>query len=258
MLTKKQTQKSEKLLSTLRDIGMGGKEAGVYMAAIALGDASVSAIAREAGIKRTTAYSVIDSLTQKGFMRMEMKKWKRCFAAENPDKLVSLLEVRKKNFERLLPNFSALYNLKGDTNLVKYYEGHAAIKMLYNDLLDSIECGEDYLVISNDDKWFGLDPEYFQEFTEKRARLNIHTRLLLKDSEAARHHKKFEKNFSEEIRFLPKKVELNTNMVVTSTKLIIHQLIPPVHVLVIETKSIIDLHQQLFEIIWASVAEEQR
>ena len=256
MLTKKQTQKSEKLLSVLIDIGMSDKEAEVYMAALALGAASVSAIAREAGIKRTTAYSVIDSLAQRGFMRVEMKKWKRYFAAENPDKLVSLLEVRKNSFERLLPDFSALYNLKGNANLVKYYEGHAAIKSLYNDLLNSVEPREDYLVISNDDRWFGLDPEYFQEFTEKRAKLNIHARLLLKDSEAARHHKKFEKNFSEEIRFLPKKVELNTNVVITPTKLVMHQLIPPVHVLVIETKSIIDLLKQLFEVIWTSTKEE--
>ena len=256
MLTKKQTKKSEKLLSTLLDIGMNDKEASIYLAALGLGSASVSAIAREAGIKRTTTYSVIESLAQKGFVRAEMKKWKRYFVAENPENLASLFEIKKLNFERLLPNFSALYNLKGDANLIKYYEGHAAIKSLYSDILQSVASGDTYLVISNDEKWFGIDPEYFQEFTEKRAKQNIRTRLLLKDSQTARNHKKFEKNFNEEIRFLPRKIDINTNMVITPTSLVIHQLIPPVHVLVIETKSIVDLHRQLFEIIWAATVNE--
>ena len=112
------------------------------------------------------------------------------------------------------------------------------------------------MVISDQKKWIEADEKFFKNFTERRAKLNINIRLLLQESETAREFKKFEKNYNERIKILPKGTSLTTNLVVIPQKVVIHQMTPPIMAIVIENKSIIQLHKELFEIIWKSIPEE--
>ena len=54
-------------------------------------------------------------------------------------------------------------------------------------------------------------------------------------------------------KILPKNTTLTTNLVIIPKKVFIHQLVPPVMGIVIENKSIIQMHREMFEIMWKSV-----
>ena len=95
----------------------------MYLGALALGPAKVSDIAKAAEIKRTTVYPVIESLKQKGLMSLEVKGFKQLFVAEHPDKLDSMLELRKKELQDNFPALLGMYNLAGTESSIKYYEG---------------------------------------------------------------------------------------------------------------------------------------
>lgn len=246
---------SSKLTNILQNLGLTENEAKIYLAALSLGPTTILQIARSAEMKRTTVYSVIESLKLKGLISEELKGWKKYFVAESPERLEKVLEEKRNDFQNLLPEFLALQNLKGSDALIKYYQGLEAVKNIYNDLLGEIKAHEDYLVVGAQDQWYQLDPKFFQEFIKRRAKLPINIRLLFTDSEIARKHQQIQEVYNEKIKILPRDTKLTTNLVITPKKVVIHQLTPPIMAIVIENKSIIQMHQELFEIIWKSVNE---
>lgn len=243
------------LTTTLIDLGLTENEAKVYLAALTLGPTTILKLAQAAETKRTTVYSVVESLKMKGLITIEVKGFKKLFVAESPEKLETILENRKTLLAKTLPEFSALYNLKGGESQIKYYEGLSGIKSVYENLIRDVRPKEDYSIISHQEQWINLDPEFFLDFTKRRAKLNINIRLLVQDSPTAREHKRLEKTFNEHIKILPKDTSLNTNLVVIPKKVVIHQLTPPIMAIVIENQSVVRMHQQLFEIIWRTIPE---
>jgi len=247
--------KNNKLLNALSAFGLSEHEAKVYLASLFLGPTTILKIAQHAEIKRTTIYSLIESLKVKGLMTIEIKGFKKFFTAENPEKLESILESRKNLLSQTLPEFSALYNLKGTESTLKYYEGIEGVKTAYESMLRDVNPKENYSIISDIEPWLSHDPDYFLDFTKRRAKKNINIRLLLVDSPTARAHKKLEKNYNEKIKILSAGTAIATNMVVIPKRIILHQLHEPLMAIAIENQSIIKLHQELFEIIWKSLPE---
>ncbi|MEW6407277.1 MAG: helix-turn-helix domain-containing protein [Patescibacteria group bacterium] len=247
--------KTNKLFTTLTELGLKEKEAKVYLANLSLGPTTILQIARFTELKRTTVYSIIESLKQKSLINIEVKGFKKLFTAENPERLKSILEEKTSRLKNSLPEFLALYNLKGGESFIKYYEGKKSIKIVYESLLEDVKPHEDYLVIGAQQEWYNLDPEYFQDFIVRRAKLNINIRLLMQDSKIAREHKKMERIYNEKIKNLPKETQLTTNLVIIPKKIVIHQLAPPIIIIMIENKSIIQMHRELFEIIWKAIPD---
>ena len=247
--------KSEKLTNILENLGLTENEAKVYLASLSLGQSTILKISRTAEIKRTTIYSVIESLKQKGLMKIEIKGWKKLFVAESPEKLDVMIKNRREELKSSLPEFLALYNLQGEESFIKYYEGLEAVKSVYESMLRDVRPHEDYLVVTDSKEWYQLDEKFFLKYIQKRATLNVNTRVLLQDSETARHFKKIEKNHNEKIKILPVNTSLKTNLIIIPRRIVIHQLTPPILAIVIENKSVIQMHKELFELIWNSIKE---
>lgn len=245
-----------RLLDALQSIGLSENEARVYFAALSLGSSTIQKIAKLADIKRTTTYSIVESLKHKGLVTIHVMGFKQLFVAEHPSRVESLLELRRNNFYKYLPQLEALYNLKGAESVIKFYDGIQGTKNVYEGLLQDIQPSDDYLVIGDTAQWYNLDPHYFQSFMERRAK-RAHTRLLLQYSAKAKEIKKYEKNYNLEIRFLPQKTLLSTNIIIIPRRMIIHQLIPPIMAIAIENESIIATNRQMFEIMWEALPNSQ-
>ncbi|MFW9878364.1 MAG: TrmB family transcriptional regulator [Candidatus Thorarchaeota archaeon] len=243
-----------KLINILEEVGLTDKEANIYFTMLSLGPSTILKISQASGIKRTTAYPIIESLKEKGLAIIEVKGFKKLFIPSNPKNIEKTLEEKKEKVKKLLPEFLSLYNLEEGSSFIKYYEGLKSVKSIYENILNELEHQEDYLIIGDQKKWYELDPEFFQKFIDKRAKLSrklkIKIKILFQDSQIARLHKAREKNYNEKVKILPKETKLSTNLVITSKKVIIHQLTMPIMAIVIENKSIIQMHKELFEIMW--------
>ncbi len=246
---------TNKFTDTLIDLGLSENEAKVYFASLSLGPTTVLKLARTAGVKRTTAYSVIETLKQKDLMSFEIRGFKTLYTAEDPEKLETILEARREKFKKAFPEFSALYNLKGGESYIKYYEGLKAMKATYEGILKSVTPGDWYLVISHSSTWEQLDRDWFYDYIERRAKINLHTRVLLQESSFATHYKKYERNYNSEAKILPKDTSISVTMIITPRRIVIHQLVAPYMAIAIENKSIIQLQKEMFEIIWKSLPD---
>ncbi len=251
MLTDLSTiMKNNALLDILHNLGLSENESKVYFSCLSLGPSTILRIAKAAELKRTTVYSVIESLKQKGLVGIEINGFKKKFVAEDPAKLEVILEARRKKLHDSLPEFSALYNLRGGESFIKYYEGLEAVKNVYESLIRDIKPHQDYLIIGNQDAWIDLDKDYLSNFMDRRAKLPINIRMLLIDSKSSREWKTQERNFNAQIKILPLNTKLRTNLVITPQRVLIHQLVHPIIGIVIENKSVIQMHQEMYEIMW--------
>jgi sugar-specific transcriptional regulator TrmB len=259
MLSKNQTKMQEKvdyrgkLLKSLLDFGLSTEEAQVYLAGLELGPTTVLLLSKASGIPRTTIYAIIDTLHTKGLFKINLAGFKKTYEAENPEKLKLALEQKVESLTNAIPDFLSLYNLKEAESNIRYYENLESIKLLYMDSLSDVRPHDDFLVIANQEQWFNLDQRHFLEYKEKRAKLRIHTRLLLQDSPTSREHKRLERNFNEEVKILPPDTSLNVDFVCTPKRVIIFQTQAPYKAISIENKFVIELYKNLFEIIWKTV-----
>lgn len=242
-----------KLITTLTELGLTEGEASVYFASVTLGSASVLQIANAAGIKRTSTYSLLESLIAMGLMSIEVVGLKKRFVAEPPDKLESILDVRRQKLQTILPEFEALYNLQGGEGFIKYYQGVVGMHKAYDSILTDLQPRQDYMVLANEEYWYNLDPEYFEGYRQKRSKINANARLLLQDSKVAREHLKTQKNYNCTVKLLPAGVGLQTNLAIIPKKVTIHQLVQPIVTIVIETQSVVSMHREMFNLIWNSL-----
>lgn len=241
------------LLLALQDFGMSQNESEVYLAGLELGQTTILEISKKTEIKRTSVYPIIHNLMKKGLMGIELKGWKKYYAAVPPSQLKILLDEKKKKMENLLPEFEALHKLKQDGSFIKYYEGLEGVKFVYEELLRDTKKGENYLILSDIDAWINLDRDYFENFLERRVELGFKVRNLFTQSKISQEIFNRQKDYKMLIKILPKNTSLATNLIVTDTKVVIHQLIKPVLAIVITNPSAIKMHKEMFEIIWNSI-----
>jgi len=168
-------------LSSLSALGLSDKEAGVYLALLRLGPSIVSAVARESGVNRATAYVILDTLITKGLARISGKEPKQEYVAESPDTLVVLLkkqaeEAKRKHetAEALALELKSLHNIT-DRPRVRFYEGADGLRQAYEDTLSAKEKIRAYASI--DDMHAAL-PGYFPRYYKRRADKGIPIRAI--------------------------------------------------------------------------------
>ncbi len=244
----------ESLQNSLMEFGLSEKEAKVYLVALGLGATTILKLTRLSGLKRPTVYTIVESLTKKGLFSIEIFGLKKTYRAENPNRLEVIFDQKKQELTRNLPILQDLYLKDKSDSFIRYYEGLEAVKLVYEEILETVNSGDDYMVIGNQEEWLSLDKKFFIKFIEKRAKLNLNIRLLFQDSNIAREHQKFEKNYNEKIKVLPPETTLTTNLVITSDRVIIHQLTNPISAIVIQNKNVARMNKEMFEIMWKATA----
>ncbi len=244
-----------RVVAQLKEVGLPEREALVYLATLSLGPTTALLLAKETGLKRTSVYPVLEALKRRGLIATELHGWKERFAAADPKTLSINLKRQKEEFETLLPELSSLYNLKDSGTTFKYFEGLSGIKSVYEQLLKDTPPKSDYLIISDIGEWLEADEKFFSNFAIRRAKLNVKTRMLLLDTEHGRKYKSMERNLNAQIKLLPKNTAFKTNAVIASQRLVIHQLKLPMMALTVENQSIIQMHREMFEVIWKSLPD---
>lgn len=119
----------------LARLGLDGKRARFYLAALELGEAPITAIAKKAGLTRTTAYDILGRLLQEGLVTQVEKSGRLHVLAESPSTLLRAVEERRQLLRSLLPELQSLYNLSPVKPRIHYHEGVEGIRTVLHDSL---------------------------------------------------------------------------------------------------------------------------
>lgn len=130
----------------LREFGLSAKEAAVYCALLELGSSVVSDIAKRAGIKRSTAYVILDALAGRGMVSTSSRRGVKLYQAASAERLIKHVEETAKRYaamaaaaKKLLPELKRGRAVAGARPRVQLFEGPEGIKTVYEDSLASLE-----------------------------------------------------------------------------------------------------------------------
>lgn len=126
------------LTSPLVDIGLSKKESNVYLALLSLGSTDVSKIAQKSGIKRPTAYLILDELRKKGLVIKIPHAKRAIYKGVQPDELYNDKADKLENFRNILPKLRSLNIETSDVDTL-YFEGLSGLKDAMYYKIDELE-----------------------------------------------------------------------------------------------------------------------
>ncbi|MFA5961351.1 MAG: helix-turn-helix domain-containing protein [Parcubacteria group bacterium] len=241
------------LQDNLQKIGLDKKESQVYLALLELGSANIGQIAKKSAVKRTTVYDILDSLKEKGLLGQTKSKNHTLFFAENPEKLERQIEEKKKIILKVMPELLSIANRLEKKPKIKFFEGKAGIKEVYEDTLKYPD--QEILAWATDDALKYFDAQYlWHEYVPARIKNRIWERTIAPNNEQMRHVKSYDQKHLRQIRFAPEnetlfEVEIN----LYGKKLIGIMAFEEQIGLIIESEKIFNTLKSIFEINWKAL-----
>lgn len=238
----------------LMDLGLSEHETNAYLSLLRLGGSIASVVAKDMGVKRTTVYPILQTLTQKGFAMVYFRKNKRYFYAVKPNKLSGLFEKKLQTFNSIIPFLETLEKKEIQTLGLRFIETKEELKHFYNTVLEEYK-NKQYCVIGSVPAWEGIDAEYFMQFRKNRAKNNIRTKLLL--SADSKDTNPTEEELLRSFKYLPEKYRFKSTIDIFDDKILI--ISPEISSLavVIAIPAMVDVFKSVFEIIWDSTSDSK-
>ena len=161
----------------LRAAGLDEKQTAIYITCLELGPAKVPEIAREARMKRTTAYGIIDELVSMGIISASYKGKTKVYIAEDPKVIASLLEEKKRRIAEAMPGLSDLFLTHHKRPRITFFEGREGLRKIYDDVLDcSSKQVKTIARVKQHNEAVG--DAFVKEFIKKRIARGISARVL--------------------------------------------------------------------------------
>jgi len=240
------------ILDQLQNLDLNSNEAKSFLAILEIGPASISDIAKRAKVKRPTAYYLIEELIKKGFV-LKVPSGKRVFYQAIPPKnILNLLEKKKQNISKILPDLEALFYAKPSQPKVRFFEGKEGLKNIYEEMLNTSK--KVYTIFSFDD--------FLTVFTEKENEdfFNIIRNAggmlydLIKPTPLAKKSVKEEiyRKGITKVKFLPADFKVSIDQLVSGNKVAMISFKSLAGV-IIEDQNIADSQKELIKYLWQTI-----
>ena len=244
------------MVSTLKRIGLDEKQALVYLKALELGEASMTELARSAGLKRPSVYLAVEKLLINKGLLSEVKKGKRkIYSAVHPRRLSDLVRLQSREVEELIPELVALHYAPKEKPKIQAFESMEGVRMLYKELYQSLSNKEEALWFCNIGALRKHLPEALTEYKKMLRQLrNPKIRELNFGDEDGMQWSSEMKSLrgkNHAIRILPTDFEFGlSDNLIFGNKLVIFSLRGETFVTVIESEDVAKTYRALFEWAW--------
>lgn len=235
------------LLPHLLDAGLSEKEAQLYMAGIELGEATIQELADQAGLKRPTAYVIMEGLKTKGLFSIGLRGKKRYYLAQDPETVLAQIKTRERAFVRALPELQMLFNTGDKKPRVRFYDGIEGLKGMY---WEALESKETILVYGSIDDMWSLSKDFIKEYVKARVKKNIRIKGIVPATKDAQEYTKLGQKELRELVLVPADQFRFTNEInIYNNKVAIYSFKDRVGV-IIESREIADTQRSIFNLAW--------
>jgi len=183
-----------------KTLGLTAMQAQVYVAALEMGEATMQALARKSGVNRSTIYTFIDDLKERGFILETRKRRRNIYIAAHPETLVEMQKARIQELKLMLPELLAINNKSGRKPRVTFYEGFAGVKEAY---VDQLRTKKEIVAYEDLEGLIGELPKHISEwFPPERAKRDILIKSISRDGRIAREFTKRNRGLLRETKFI--------------------------------------------------------
>jgi sugar-specific transcriptional regulator TrmB len=240
------------ILDQLQNLDLNSNEAKTFLAILEIGPASISDIAKRAKIKRPTAYYLIEELIKKGLI-LKVPSGKRIFYQTIPPKnILNLLENKKQNISKILPDLEALFYAKPTQPKVRFFEGKEGLRNIYEEMLNTSK--KVYSIFSFDDFLTIFTEKENEQFFEIIKNAGGVLYDLIKPTPLAKKSVKEEsyRKGVTKIKFLPADFKVSIDQLVSGNKVAMVSFKSLAGV-IIEDQDIADSQKELITYLWKTI-----
>lgn len=232
----------------LEKIGFEPQEAKVYLSLLTLGEATVSDVAKHAGVVRTTCYYTLQKLHEKGIAHPYVKRKVHYWGVEGPRWLASRLEEQKNSLNLIMPQLLAMQAVSGNKPSFTYYEGVDGIKDILKDILKE---KRNLLSMSSMEDAIALLGQQFRYFIARRASAGLSVRFITNRSPETVAMQERDDAESRHTHFLPPGKEIKNMHYIYGDKIAILSLNRKLPTgVIIKDPDIAHTQRILFESLW--------
>ena len=233
--------------TTLKELGLNDHEANIYTLLLKAGGLPASAVAKESGLRRTTAYAILQNMAQKGFVSVFIKRGRKMFVAEKPQNVAGYFEKKLRSFTETIPFLESMEKKQIQTVGLRFIESVDELKRYYAGILRQYR-GRAYDIMGNSNVWQGLDPNFFVQYRKDRAAANIRTRILL--TADSKQTSPTDASLLRDIKFLPEKYLFKSTIDIYDDQVLIIGPSLAAPAVVIAAPAMVDVFKSVFQVIW--------
>lgn len=238
---------------TLYNLGFDKKEAGIYLALLELGEATVLAISKKSGIKRPTAYLILQSLEEKAFVSRVIRGKKTLFSPQHPRKLVTEAELRLKELQEVVPQLESLFHKEDGRPRVKIYEGRTELDRAYD---ESFLVKGEILYMSTLKLSMEVFARTFKKVEYMTPSPEFRIRELVDESEESRKYAEQVRGPYHGVRFIPKELlPFEVDIGIFENHTLITSLKKEYFTVAIESEEVERAFRTIFEVMWQAAKE---
>ncbi len=246
------------LAKKLEAVGLTEKQAKVYVAALFLGSAAVQRIAEQAEVNRATTYVILAELADMGLVSETIDGKKTVFVAEAPaainrylDAIEKEIEGRKSSLKSVLKELQQVSRTEVDeAPVVRFFKGPEAAGAVSSYVRRKAKRNEVVYGITDVDEVLKLFPEILTESPARRKKKNIASRAFYSGSAQLADDPDSDRKV---VRLL-EKAKGDLNIYDDRMTIVSYRGDDSVGV-IIESKEIVAVIRQLFELAWEKQAK---
>lgn len=255
------------LLHKLVRSGFTEKESLVYISVLELKGGFPSRIAKYCGLRRSTVYNILTTLSVRGIINEIEKKNKIFYQIENPGKIQRYVDNKAEetknmieNLNKVMPEIFNIYNLGSDNPKITYYTGNEGVMSIYEDMVAGNKPYE-MVAFTNAGKFADfIEKNGPNKYLRAKERIGITSRGILPEGEEDRSfiekiYKDINKKYWPQFRYVEKSVfPFATEITMYSTNKVAIINLEEKHLsgVIIEDRAIHTMMKAAFELAWES------
>lgn len=237
---------------TLENLGLSKNEILIYLNLLEHGSSKAGKIAKECHLDRSATYNALNNLVNKGitsYVIISKTKW---FQADNPKRLLEMLNQKRDNLKEILPSLESMHKetkLKGQVTL------HKGLKGVETVLQDILRNTKENLVFGSESQLEKRMPHYKEQFTRELEKRNIKSKVI-KRKNSSKSKIAVNKNNLSQFKFIDTKTEspVVTNIYEDKIAIIIWTKEP--ESILIENKEAADSYREYFKFMWNNAKQK--
>jgi len=242
------------LIKIIESVGLRDKEAKVYLALLALGKGTATEIAKNAGLKRSIVYVILEDLIKRGLASQLPDKKINEYQPIDPSAILVQQKTSLQYFAEMLPLLQTLHNKGRKKPRIQYVENKNAILNIYEELnyakwayyISSYQKIEDLVSKKVLEQWIR---------NYAKSLYKVEAKHLIPDSPTELTFGQAYKEAGQKIRVLSGISEFNMDLTLTENKFVITFIEENPFLVLIESETLSKSLKPLFEIIWKSAKE---
>ncbi len=243
----------EKLIDLFK---LNSKDADVYLDLLQYGASVASTISTRTQIERTSVYSALKRLIQKGLVAYHFKKQIQHYTAVPPEVLNRLIEDelqevtdKKEDLKSMMPDLKKLISSQESSPEIEFFEGLEGVVTLYEHMLSTGKTHCAFLTVENLPK--SIRPYLTKAYIQNKIAKGVRSKVIVSDSPRAKRYKELDKTGNRTTKILPKSfLPFETEIIIGEKDVAIIDLENRFLGIYLKSKSIRNTLQALFETLW--------